>query len=311
MSAPWQLALITLSGLLGCADKADDTAGGDALLDVYTLSDDDQFPEGVAFHAGERAFFLSSLTTGAVTRLDADGAESTLYTPGAGWMSLGMKLDGDTLAVCAVYGYGQEDTTGAIWAFDATTGAVIADVDLSAAFAGANCNDVAFDGGYVYVTDRENPNLYRVDLAAGSAELWLTDPALEPGIIGMNGIVVTPGGELLVGKYSPAELLRVPLADPSALALVALSGDEVGSLPDGFDGIAWDGDALVIAGNSELYRLTSGDDWGSAAVSAVAPGAAIAAVTVAEGRVYGLKGEVVPFVLGTDIDLPFELRAIE
>lgn len=299
-----------LTALLACV-AAGDSGEGDGLQDVYTLADDAQYPEGMAFHAGERAFFLGSLTTGSVTRLDADGSESTLFTPDPGWMSLGMTLDGDVLAVCAVYAYGEPDTTGAIWAFDVTTGAQTASVDLGAAFAGANCNDAVFHGGALYVTDRENPNLYRVDLGSESAALWLTDPLLEPGYIGMNGVVVTPAGDLLVGKYGPAELLRVPLDAPTSLQAVALTGDAVGSLPNGFDGIVWQDDTLVIAGNAELYRVRSDDDWRTGQVTTTTPGVRHAAVTLAEGRLYGLKGEVVPYVLGTDVDLPFEVRALE
>lgn len=300
-------ALLALLACVGPQDSGD----ADGLQDVYTLADHAQYPEGMAFHAGERAFFLGSLTTGAVTRLDADGSESTLFTPESGWMSLGMTLDGDVLAVCAVYAYGEPDTTGAIWAFDVTTGAQTASVDLGAAFAGANCNDAAFHDGALYVTDRENPNLYRVDLGAESAELWLSDPLLEPGYIGMNGVVVTPGGDLLVGKYGPAALLRVPLDAPTALEVVTLTGDAVGSLPNGFDGIVWQDDTLVIAGNAELYRIQSDDDWRTGQVTTTVPDVRHAAVAMAEGRLYGLKGEVVPYVLGTDVDLPFEVRALD
>jgi hypothetical protein len=37
----------------------------------------------------------------------------------------------------------------------------------------------------------------------------------------------------------------------------------------------------------------------------------IAAVTVAEDQVYGLKGEVVPWVLGLEPELPFQILRFE
>ena len=300
--------------LLACTDSASDTDTGPApLAEVYELADDEQFPEGIAFHAGERAFFLSSLTSGGVTRLDADGTESTIHTPASGWMSLGMKIDeaSDQLVVCAVSAYGTDDTDSAIWAFDPATGEQTASVMLGTAWAGANCNDVAFHDGAVYVTDRENLNLYRVDLAAGTAELWFADEALAPSVIGMNGIVVTDDAQLLVGKYSPAELYRVPLDDPGSFEQVSLSGDGIGTLPDGFDGIVRIDDRLAIAGHDSSVVLRSDDGWLSATATPIDSPVGLAAMTVAEGRLYGLKGEVVPWVLGTDVDLPFEVRTLE
>lgn len=301
---------LALLSLLACTDKGgDDTAA--PLADVYTLSSQDQFPEGVAFHPGQRAFFMGSLTHGAITRLEADGTESVVLTPEAGWWTLGLKVAGDTLWACAVFRYGEEDTTSALWGLDVASGARVVDVDLGAALAGANCNDVAIHDGFVYLTDREHAALYRVPEGGGEPTLWRQDAALEPGLIGSNGVVVTPGGDaLLVGKYAPPELLRVPLDTAAPVIPVALSGADVGSLPDGFDGITWFGDDLAIAGNRNALRLTSDDDWASATVATMDAGAAIAAVTEAEGRLYGLKGEVVPFVLGTEVDLPFELRVV-
>ncbi|MCB9763260.1 MAG: SMP-30/gluconolactonase/LRE family protein [Alphaproteobacteria bacterium] len=298
---------MTLLLALACTAKTPDDSGGPAALaDAYTLSDEGLFPEGVAFHEGERAFFMGSLEGGAITRLDADGAETVIFEPDPGWMSLGMKIapGTDTLVVCAIQGYGTEDVHAALWRFDVTTGARTSEVDLGA---GSNCNDVAIDAaGTTWVTDRESPNLYRVP-AGGAAELWATDEALGSTLIGLNGAVLTDT-HLLVGIYAPATVLRVALADPTDIQEVAVTGDDLGSLPDGLDGITWFGDTMVIAGNSRVLELRSDDGWASATCTATEQEVAFAAVTVAEGRVYGLKGEIVPYVLGMDVDLPFELR---
>ena len=304
--------VLAAAAIAGCGDDETDNKT-EPLPDAFVLSDDTMFPEGTAFDAGQRAFFMGSLGHGAILRVDADASTQRIYEPPAGWSTLGMKISPQSgeLVVCAVFEYGMPNTEAEIWSFDVTSGERTHVVPLNSAFAGANCNDVAFDAaGSVYVTDRENPNLYKVSLTSEAAEVFLTDPLLAPGVIGCNGIEVTADNNLLVGKYSPATLLRIPISDPAALSEVTLGGDAIGSLPNGFDGIVFDGDVLTVAGNSQVFRITSSDGWASAQVAASMPGVNIAALTVAEGRVYGLKGEIVAYVLNTDPDLPFELRAL-
>ncbi len=317
--------LLALSLLLGaCGKGAGDSSGGDgnggdgggdgaALLDHYTLSGDTMFPESIAFHAGQRAFFVGSLETGVVTRIEADGTQSALYSPEAGWMSLGLKVDpsaGDVW-VCATYHYGEPDVTSSLWVLDPESGALLHNHDLGAVAPGAVCNDLTFSPtGDVYITDREGPNLYRVQ-SNSTVELWLTDPALSPVAIGQNGVAWTPEGDLLVGKYAPPELLRISTGESPTIEAVTVSGDGLGSIPDGPDGFAWQGDTLVIAANAQAFSLSSTDGWVTASSSLVVPEAPIAAVTVAEGRVYGLKGEVVPWVLGQEVELPFAFFDLE
>lgn len=308
---PVPLLLLALMAS-ACADD-ETTVQPEPLPDVFTISEDAGFPEGTAFAESERAFFFGSLGRGAIIRMDADGSQSDVFEPPAGWSTLGMKISPQTgeLVACAVFHFGLADTEAEIWSFDVASGERTHVVPLKDVFAGANCNDVAFDSsGNVYVTDRENPNLYKVSLENESAALFLSDPLLAPDIIGCNGIEVTSDNNLLVGKYAAAALLRIPIDNPSGLTEVVLGGDPTGSLPDGFDGIVFHNDVLTVAGNSQVFRITSSDGWSSAQVTSTAPGVNIAAVTVAEGRIYGLKGEIVAFVLNTDTDLPFELRAL-
>ena len=312
-SSSTTLSLILLALMATACSDDETTVQPEPLADTFTISEDAMFPEGTAFAESERAFFFGSLGRGAIIRLDADGTQRNVFEPPAGWSTLGMKISPQTgeLVACAVFHFGEADTEAEIWSFDVASGERTHVVPLKDVFAGANCNDVAFDAsGSVYVTDRENPNLYKVDLEAESAALFLSDPLLAPDIIGCNGIEVTSDNNLLVGKYAAATLLRIPIDSPSGLAEVALSGDLTGSLPDGFDGIVFHDGVLIVAGNSQVFRITSDDGWTSAQVTSTTPGVNIAAVTVAEGRVYGLKGEIVAFVLNTDPDLPFELRTV-
>jgi hypothetical protein len=71
--------------------------------------------------------------------------------------------------------------------------------------------------------------------------------------------------------------------------------------------MAWLGEELIVAANSKVFRLNSEDSWQSATSTALSPAEPVASVTVAEGKVYGLKGEVVPWVLGQEVELPFAI----
>jgi sugar lactone lactonase YvrE len=279
------------------------------LEERYELSSEDLFPESIAWSEEERAFYVGSLERGEVWRIDPDGAETLLYSPPEGWMSLGVKVDphGGEVWVCATWHYGEEDVTSSIWVLDPGSGALRADYDLGEVYTGAVCNDLAFDpGGDVYISDRESPNVYRIRVD-GELQLWFTDPLLAPSVIGQNGVAWTSRGELLVGKYAPAELLRITLGEDTAIQSVAVGGEGLGSLPDGPDGMAWLGEELIVAANSKVFRLNSEDSWQSATSTALSPAEPVASVTVAEGKVYGLKGEVVPWVLGQEVELPFAI----
>jgi len=280
------------------------------LPEAFELSDEVAHPEGVTFHEPTRSFIMGSLGHGGVTQLTADGEELELFRPEEGWTTLGTKVHeatGDVL-MCAVWHPSQDDAESELWVIGVEDAEVRR---IPLAGAPNNCNDVASEGDDVYLTDRESSRIHRVDLGSETAEVWLTHELLEPGIIGNNGIVLTDEPALIVGQYAPAKLLHVPLADPSAIREIPLSGDDIGTLPDGADGIAWVGDDLLIAANSRVARVSSDDAWATATVVASEAPVPIAAVTVAEGQAYGLKGEVVPFVLGTPVSLPFELVQLD
>lgn len=293
---------------LACTDSLVDTAALE-LAESYTLSADVDFPEGLAWHPEQRAFYVSSLGHGGLTRVDLDGAETRVYQPeGQGWTSLGGKLGEDgSLYFCGVLNPSTEQASGELWIHDPVTEATTT-VPLQGV---SNCNDVAIDGRQVFLTDRESARLHRVDLDTLESEIYLEDPLLEPGLIGNNGLVLTTDGALILGQYSPPKLIRIPLENREALAELPLDGDEIGSLPDGADGIAWFNGELVIAANQRLAVVSTTDAWQSGTVRAKDLDVGIAAVTVAEGQVYALKGEVVPWVLGLEPELPFQILRME
>lgn len=310
--------LLSTALLVACggSDKDSSTAGSGTsgtttpaeLASTYTFDSDDLFPEGIAWSDAERAFFVGSLSRGSIVRVDADGTQTEVHAPASGtWMSLGMKVDEDRgeLLVCSIEDYGTGSDQSVFQRFSVADGSLLEELALTP---GAVCNDVAFaPDGTAWLTEREGPRLWVVPPGGGSVSVLVEDPLLEPDVIGCNGIVQVDDDHILVGKYSPATLLRISLSDPTDIHTVTLSGDGLGSIPDGADGMFLDGDTLLVAANSQWFTVESTDGWTTATTTAHTPAAAIAAITVAEGTRYGLKGEVVPFVIGLDVSLTFQI----
>ncbi len=312
---------LLLAFVLGCSgdDKTRDTSAGDGegggdtveLADRYELTGDTLFPEGLAWSTSQSAFYLGSLTAGSIVRLDPDGTQTELYRPASGtWMTLGMKVDEgtDSLLVCAIENYGTDAPQSVLQVFGLADGSLRRSVPLDP---GAVCNDVVSVQGRVLITEREGGRIWRVDPDDTAAQVHLEDPMLDPEIIGLNGIVAPSPDFVVVGKYAPGRLLRVDVGDAPTVREITVSGDGLGSLPDGPDGIAMVHGDLVIAANETVFTVSSDDDWQTATSRAHVPPEAVAAVTLAGDRVFGLKGEVVPYVLGAEVSLPFAVVALD
>jgi sugar lactone lactonase YvrE len=264
------LLTILVMLLAGCGEPDAGSEESDlaepSLANEYALDDSLLFPEGGAFDPVDRAFFVGSLGRGNVTRVAAAGTQ-TVFFAGTGEpkrLTLGMAVDPQRrrLWVCSILNEGHKP--GSIWVFDLASGEWLYDIPLSLLTAKASCNDVTVDdSGLAYVTDRENPNVYRIDLAAHKMRIWASHTMLKPAFIGMNGIAVTPDGSaVLVTKYSPARLARISLADPTQVTEVKLQGDSFSGgwdLLSGADGIAFHGDVLYVAFDSRVMQVTPTD----------------------------------------------------
>jgi hypothetical protein len=92
--------------------------------------------------------------------------------------------------------------------------------------------------------------------------------------VNLNGLVVHPGGFLLVVKKSDGALFRVPLENPAAFTKVALSRPILGA-----DGVLLTNPAeLVVIANktpdavaNAALVLRSDDGWASASIRSVQP----------------------------------------
>ncbi len=310
------------TGGVGGGAGAGGVGGAPALLDEYVLSDDMLVPESGSFDPTSRSFYVGSATEGSVTRVAADGTESLLFPAPTdeAWRTLGMVVDdtGSRLWVCAQR---TDDDSQWIWVFDLTSGDRVLELDLADAAAGSTCNDIAVDGGgFAYISDSENSRVYRADAIDESVEVWADDPLLSPnaqGVFGGNGIAVTEDDTyVIVSKTGPPapRLLRIAIDDPSDVSEIVATPE----LVDFADGIAFFGGDLYIAmvSSGDVARLTSTDDWATAAVVTV-PGSpagrvpGMSTVRVAEGSLYGIYSDITSFLLSQPLNPPFRIFKVD
>jgi len=291
------------------------TTGDSGLLDDYPLDGDDMFPEGVAFDPTLRAFFVGSLTTAGITRVDADGTQSVFVASSPTMLgSAGMKVD-DAARRLWVCGSNDAEVSH-VYVYDLDDASLVESFDLSALVDTAACNDLALDAsGVAYVTDPPSSAIHRLAVG-GEASLWATDPEFDPELmdLGLNGIAVTPDGTaLVVTKFISKRLLLVAIDDPASIVEIDLGGDSFsgGSLVAGPDGIVFDGDVLYVVFDDVVAQVTFGADWTTGDVAILTPPyAGLSTATVAFGEVYVVKSEVTAFALGSAPDLPFRVTRV-
>jgi sugar lactone lactonase YvrE len=308
---------------MGCSGSSGSTESPEPLKDEYLLTDQTLVPESGSFDPTSRSFYVSSATKGDITRVEADGTESIFFSAPSGeeWRSLGTIVD-DTARRLWVCAQRLADETQEIWVFNLESEARELALDLADVEAGSTCNDIAVDGeGLAYVSDSENPRVYRADADTGTVETWADDPLLSPtgaGIFGGNGIAVTDDDRyVIVSKTStgaPPRLLRIAREDPSNVASLVTT-PELGGFADGMSFL--DGDlyiAMVGAGN--VARLRSEDDWATAAllVEPPTPGGSVpgtSTVRPAEGALYAIYSDITKVLTGLEPVPPFRIFKVD
>jgi len=211
-------------------------------------------PEGISLGRGT-TFFVGSLANGAIFKGNLRTGTGSVLVPGsAGTVAVGTEYERGANRVWAVGG-----PTGAVRAYNASTGALLA----SYSFAGAGfLNDLAITRRAVYVTDSFAAQLDVIPLGPGGSlpapsaafTLPLTgDFALEPSF-NLNGIVTTRGW--LIGVQSNTGLLFRINPTTGATRTIDLGGRTVVS----GDGLQIRGSTLYVIRNVnqvDVFRLGS------------------------------------------------------
>lgn len=262
-------------GLASCSKDADDNPVPSPPTTI-TFTAPGLFPEGVQYDATTQAFLVSSLTTGNVGWVKDDKTYTVLAAGSATGITsaVGLHLDEARSRVLVASSNATTGNVAKLVSLNRDKGNVNFTADLGAlrpSASGHFANDIAVDGqGNAYVTDSFAPVIYKVT-AQGVVSVFLDDArfAANPGVFGLNGLVFhadATGGYLLVAKTDEGILFKVPLSNPRGFTPVTAAGIDL----HGADGLLLQDDNTlqVVAGTqNKVYRLTTSNNWASAAVA--------------------------------------------
>jgi sugar lactone lactonase YvrE len=312
MTTRFFLAAAVVTGLpLGSALHAAPSPATDVVS--YDTVQRGGFPEGVAWDAPTRTFFVSSLRSGAIGQVTLDGSYRIFADDPSLVTTSGMLVERarNRVLVCNEdVGIGERSRPETrtkldqVVEFDLMTGQLRRTYDFSALVDGPHLpNDLTMDpAGNVYVTDSFSPVIYRIDGITGTPSVLVRSDRLMPADAGpavgskpyLNGIVYNPDGFLIAADYTRGKLWKVPLANPSAFTEVQLPERLKGP-----DGLVMRSPRELIAVQTfpvadgaieaDVEQLVSDDDWTSARVVAafVPPGISGATTgTLRDGEIW-------------------------
>ncbi len=234
------------------------------------------YPEGVALDEKQNVFYVSSVTTGTIGKVDMNGKYTVFYADSSLKSSFGMKVNAkqNRLWVCISDPHHSKYSTpqtfkkmARIIALDLNSGKKVADIDLSTLREGKHfANDLAFDDqDNMYITDSYSPCIYKIT-SAGVASVFATSELFKSVDVGLNGIVSHPGGYLIVDHNTSGDLFKIDIKNPSNVTKV-----EINSLLPGADGLLLDKQnnltVIVNKGINRAYKYTSNDNWKTATLT--------------------------------------------
>lgn len=244
-----KLAVICAS-IMGCSTEADRAATESIWLPAGAA-----YPNGIAT-ASDGTIYTGQITQGGVLQRSPGGDWSTLH-PGSPDIFAGTSLRLDE-GRHRLWGASPdflppgEPRTPNIFAIDTRTGQVLQTVPLADGFT----NDIAVEpAGSVLITDSSNGRVLRLNPGQSRFDTVVADPGLthESGI-GVGGIALSAGGEMVLGNYSSG---RLYVFDNEVLREMSLP--RTLENPDGI-AFADDGSLIVLegavnSGNGKVLRI--------------------------------------------------------
>ncbi len=235
------------------------------------------YPEGTAYNAAKKVFYVSSATTAAIGAVTPNGNYTVIYNDTSLKSTYGMKVDEakQVLWVCAGDANYSKYSTPAthkkmirLVGIDLKNNKAIANIDLSNLYSGNHfANDITFDNaGNKYITDSYSPVIYKVD-ANNNARIFTQNELFKSNDIGLNGIACSKNGYLITVNNSTGALLKVDMNNPANVTVIKIDRFFVGG-----DGLLFDdaGNLYVVQNKSvnKAFKLTSSNNWQSAMVVA-------------------------------------------
>ena len=166
---------------------------------AFRISEKDLIPEGIAYDATSRSFFVSSIHKNKIIRIDERNKVTDFIKSGKEGIgqALGMKVSDGKLWVCSNTGKGNVRDQSMVHAFDLASGDLVnkwilppGEIHLF--------NDLALDShGNVIVSDSDYGAIYRVNPQSSNVELLIKDARLQY----VNGITIAPDDAVIVNTF--------------------------------------------------------------------------------------------------------------
>ncbi|MFI9814231.1 SMP-30/gluconolactonase/LRE family protein [Saccharothrix variisporea] len=203
-------SVLAAAAALGASVLVPTTAAATPFPTRFPLPDG-FMPEGIAIGAWPTAYF-GSRADGSIYAVDLATGRGRVLAAGPGTPSLGIKVDSARRRLFVAGGTG-----GDVRVLDARDGRTIASYRL---FEGESfVNDLVITRDAVWLTDSDEPTLYRLPLGPCGelpapedvTRVPLTGDMVDiPDVANANGIVTTPDGTgFVIGQTSTGKLFRV------------------------------------------------------------------------------------------------------
>lgn len=243
--------------------QAQETASGKApsLNVVFTGNENDLIPEGMAYDAVKKDFYVSSTYKRKITKINAKGEFSDFIKEQQDDISgvLGMQVDQKRRILWAASSNvgndmpvkdlsPQDAGVSGIFKYDLTSGKLVKKFLLSEPGGKFFFNDLTVDrSGSVFITDTMNGGIYRIDSQTDSLELFYQ----LPEIYRPNGIAISGNDRsLFIAVYSQPEnqFIRLDVASKKIVVV-----DLQGKHKAGADGLYFYNNSLVavLPGSAE------------------------------------------------------------
>jgi sugar lactone lactonase YvrE len=230
--------------------KAGDDRRGGHRPDVYEISGDAVFPEGIALDRRGKSFFVSSTTDGTIFKGNVKRTALTPFAAGGAdgrTTATGMKVDDRGRLLVAGAG------TGKAFVLSTSDGSTLKVLDSKPGSSQTFINDVTVAGGFAYFTDSLRPVILRAATSGdsvGELEPWLdltgTAFVYKDGF-NANGIASFDDGRLLVVVQSnTGKLFRINTRT-KAVSEIDLGGKTVTN----GDGLVAHGSRLFVVRNAD------------------------------------------------------------
>ncbi|MDQ3170108.1 MAG: SMP-30/gluconolactonase/LRE family protein [Acidobacteriota bacterium] len=222
---------------------------------AFRIADPELIPEGIAYDAPTRTFFVGSTYKRKIVAVDAAGKARDFTKEGqdGAFGFVGLRVDTPRRVLWALSshagasmpGRGLDDACNGcstVMRYDVASGKLLKTYSLPNAGARHFLNDIAIaPSGDAYITDTMTGDIYRITRATDALERWVNVGAQ----VYPNGIDITPGGSVLF-VATEAGLRRI---DVKTGAISAISRN-VGSI----DGLYFHRGSLIAIQPFEEFR---------------------------------------------------------